>query len=241
MGQDERNLYRIDDVLLRTGGIGLLGVLGAIVCGAIVAMAEGTPGSHDPVLALFGDYGLIFLGALLCPLAALWVGFSIRRRERRSEAIWKLLRQNAELSVSDLVANSDFELEDVERTVHLLNNRGLGHYVWDRAAGTIQDGRLRTIQLHVDKCEVCGGSVSLEVPIGFSRVPLCPYCGDPVSVDTLEARRHEVLEELRIDDRGSSWQSGSKVPFSVPLFLVLMLTFWPAGMAYAWYRCKNAE
>jgi hypothetical protein len=125
--------------------------------------------------------------------------------------------------------------------VRLLNNRGLGHYVWDRGAGIVQDGRLRTIQLHVEKCEACGGSVSLEVPIGFSKVPSCPYCGDPVSIDALEARRHEALEELRIEDRDGSWRSGSTVPFSIPLFVLLILTFWPAGLAYAWYRCQNAE
>ena len=241
MRRDEKNLYRVDDVLLRAGGIGLLGVLAVGVCGVLIALAEADPHAPGVLPRWVGDYGLAYFGALLCPLVALRTGFVIRRREERSAAIWRLLQQNAELSVENLVGNSDFDLADVERTVKLLNNRGLGHYVWDRRAGKVQDGRLRTMQLHVDKCEACGGSVSLEVPIGFSEVPACPYCGDPVSVDALESRRHEALDELRVDERGSSWIRGSKVPFSIPLFVVLMMAFWPAGLIYAWYKCQHAR
>jgi hypothetical protein len=240
MRRDEKNLYRVDDVLLRAGGIGLLLVLVVGVCAVLVALGEADPDARGAIPSWVGDYGVAYFGALLCPLVALRIGFVIRRREERSAAIWRLLRRNAELSVANLVGNSDFDLADVERTVKLLNNRGLGHYVWDRRTGTIQDGRLRTIQLHVDKCEACGGSVSLEVPIGFSEAPACPYCGDPVCVDALETRRHEALDELRVDEREPSWREGSKVPFSIPLFAVLMLTFWPAGLLYAWYKCQQA-
>ena len=241
MGHREKNLYRVDDVLLRAGGIGLLLVLVVGLCGVLIALAEADPHARAVIPRWIGDYGVAYFGALLCPFVALRIGFAIRGREERCVAIWRLLEQHAELSVADLVANSDFELADLDRTVKLLNNRGLGHYVWDRQAGTIQDGRLRTMQLHVDKCEACGGSVSLEVPIGFSEVPACPYCGDPVSVDALETRRHEALDALRRDDRDSSRARGSKVPFSIPLFVVLMMTFWPAGLLYAWYRYHHAN
>lgn len=241
MRRNEADLYRVDDLLLKAGWIGLLVVLGVGACAALVTLAEQDPTSRDALRRLAGRYGAAYVGALLCPVVALRVGFAIRGRERRSAAIWQLLRQNAELSVAQLVANSDFDLADVERTVKLLNNRGLGHYVWDRAAGTIQDGRLQTLQLHVDKCEACGGSISLEVPVGFRCVPTCPYCGDPVSVDDLETRRHEALEALRVDRAPASWSESARVPFSIPLFAVLMLTFWPAGVAYAWYKCQKAE
>ena len=241
MRRDERNLYRVDDVLLRAGGIGLLGVLAAGTCFVLVALPEADPDARGVMLGWVGDYGVAYFVALLCPLVALRIGFVIRRREQRSAAIWQLLRQNAELSVANLVGNSDFDTRDVERTVKLLNNRGLGHYVWDRRAGKVQDGRLHTMQMHVDKCEACGGSVSLEIPIGSSAVPACPYCGDPVSVDALEARRHEALDALRADEREASWSEGSRVPISIPLFVVLMMTFWPAGLLYAWYQWHHAR
>ena len=89
MGQDERNLYKIDDVLIRTGGIGLLFVLGIAGCFLIASLSGDETDPRDPVLAMIGDNGLIFLGALLCPIVALRTGFSIRSREKRSAAIWK--------------------------------------------------------------------------------------------------------------------------------------------------------
>jgi len=180
---------------------------------------------------------------LASPIGLLWAGLSLRSREKKIAAIWKLLRQNAELVASDLLANSDFARQDLERTVRFLNNRGLGHYVFDRQQDVIQDARLRDMHLHVEKCDACGGSVSLEVQVGSREAPSCPFCGDPVSVDLLEARRRDAIDELRAEHRppAEAVRGGSEIPFSIPVFLVLLMIFWPAAVGYAWLRWQQAH
>ncbi|MCA9506612.1 MAG: hypothetical protein KC616_26230, partial [Myxococcales bacterium] len=238
---EQRNLYRIDDLLLRAGAIGLFVVLGGLALFA--GLASSSVESEEPrlLLRLAATHAAPILVALLCPIVALRVGWTIRRREKKILGLWRLLRQQAEISVPDLLANSHFTQTDLDRGVRLLNTRGLGHYVWDRERGTIQDGRLRTSRLHVEKCEVCGGSIALDVPLLFREAPLCPYCGDPVSVDALEARREEALDGLREAAPRTDERDGAKVPFSIPLFAILMIVCWPAGVAYAWYRCQHPD
>ena len=237
MTPETTNLYRMDDVLIRTGRIGLaIGLFVAITALVAVAGERGASGAA----ALAWDHGFAFALAMLPPFVALRVGKSIREREERTLAIWKVLRKHVQVSVDELVANSHFSAAELEDTVKLLNTRALGHYVYDRASGLIQDGRLRDVHLHVEKCDVCGGSISLQVPIGFTRVPACPYCGDPVCVDTLDQRRREVLDRLRGESRSKAPGLGG-VPFSIPVFVVLLLFCWPAAIGYAWYQTYKAR
>lgn len=223
------NLYRIDDLLLRVGAVALLPALALF--GAAVG---GGAGGNGPWLA----------GLSLCPVALLVAGFGLRRREKQIVAVWNLLQQNAEIAVPGLLANSDFEREDLERAVRFLNNRGLDHYVWDRESDTIQDARLRSLHLHVEKCDACGGSIQLEVPVAFREVPRCPYCDDPVSFEVLEERRREALESLRAEGRPPPRKTGSLAGFpegfNPVVFLVLLVVCWPAAIAYAWLKWQGS-
>jgi len=242
MSRESQNFYRIDDVLIWVGVVGGLLVLAVGGLGGLYLAGTAEDQTLPPNHAKLQMLRMLpaYLALLACPVVALKVGFSIRGKERRISAIWSLLKRNAQISVPDLLNNSDFTIDDVERTVKLLNTRGLGHYVWDRREETVQDGRLRTTQIHVEKCEVCGGSVSLEVPIGFTEVPSCPYCGDPVSVDALEGRRQEALDALRAEHAPEKppWRMFA-VPFSVPIFLLLLFSFWPLALGYAWWKHQS--
>lgn len=254
-----RNLYRIDDVLLKTGWIALLLVLGAASIAFLVGFA-GEPGGSQPAglhsLARFAPQLLL---AGLCPIVLLSGGTALRRREKRIGAVWTLLQRSGQLDVASLLANSDFERADLERAVKLVNNRALGHYVWDRRADVIQDARLQHRQLHVEKCDLCRASISVDVPIAFTEVPRCPYCGDPVSIDGLEARRQEALAELRAEHRpaaaAAAGPGGAPGPapaaggtrlglppdFSIAVFIVLALVFWPAALLYAGWKWQKAR
>lgn len=241
MRRADTNLFRLDDLLIRIGSIGLLA---SVAIGAITLMvfaADAGVFDRGLVFRLLGRYRFFAFAFLVIPGTLLFVGRSIRTRERRIVAIWKLLRQRVRISVPELVANSHFTSEDIEDAVKLLNTRGLGHYVWDRTSGTVQDGRLETETLLIDECEFCGGTVSVQVPIGFDRIPTCEYCGDPVGADELESRRKAAIEALRAEHAPKRADLGSSVPFSIPLFIVLMLVFWPAGVAYALYMCQNQD
>ena len=242
MRSQDTNFYRIDDVLIRAGIIGLVVLLAAGGIGVFSVLGVSMDGTPSPGTgpSPSGKHVLVYLGLLVCPVVSLRIGLNIQKQERRILAIWELLKQHAQISVPDLLANSDFSIDDVDRAVKMLNTRGLGHYVWDRKAGTLQDGRLRSTHMHVEKCDACGGSISISVPIGFTSIPACPYCGDPVSTDALEERRTEMLDALRPKPAPeTSKLEIFAVPFSIPVFGILALVFWPAALAYAMWKYRS--
>lgn len=237
MTPESTNLYKLDDVLLRTGRIGLALVVLMAAASVMVALEDG---GGDAVIRLAWNHGFHLMLALSPPVACLWTGRRIRTRERRVLSIWKVLRRNVQLRVDEFVANSHYSREELDDAVKLLNTRALAHYVHDRSNGLIQDARLRDVRIHVEKCDACSGEISLEVPIGFTRVPACPYCGDPVCVDTLDERRRAVLDRLR-GEFAPKTESLGGVPFSIPVFLILMVFCWPAAVGYALYRTYSAK
>jgi len=239
----QRDLYRIDDVLLRAGCIATLLVALATAGVWVSGLAAGSAGGRADGLVALARHGPLLALAACCPAALLWTGFSWRRRERQIAAVWSLLRQNAVLSVPELLASSDFTRRDLERAVRFLNNRGLAHYIWDRKSDTIQDGRLESLHLAIDKCDACGGALALEIPVAAREIPRCPYCGDPVSLRSLEERRREAIEALRVasgpETRPAGGSGGSRRSFSLGLFVLLLIAFWPAALLYAFYQARS--
>jgi hypothetical protein len=174
--------------------------------------------------------------AAACPASLLAAGLWLRRRERQVASVWSLLRQNAVLSVPELLASSDFTRSDLERVVRFLNNRGLAHYVWDRQGDTIQDGRLLSTHVHVETCDACGSSVALELSLSDGEPPRCPFCHGAVSSRSHEELRQEALEALRAEGRpGPRTAGGSRLAFSLGVFVLLLVVCWPAAIAYAVY------
>lgn len=243
MRSREANLYRVDDVLLRAGVVATLGVLIAAGGVALAGQAAGIEAPGNPALDALARRGRVLLLAALCPAALLWAGVVLRRRERRTLALWRLLRQSGVVSVPQLLASSDFTRADLERAVRLLNNRGLGHYVQDRRADTIQDGRLGATGVSVEKCESCGAGVGLAIPIGSVEIPRCPYCHDPVCSESLDERRREALAALRAEERSATRDEArlAPAPFSLGLFLALLICCWPAALVYAFHKWQGGR
>lgn len=233
-----RNLYRIDDALLRAG---LLALAVAILASAVVLAAAGGGGSAAGAALVRNLPWLLPVAA--CPGVLLAAGIAMRRRERQIGAIWSLLRRNAEISVPHLLANSDFRRPELARAIRFLNNRGLAHYVWVRETDVIQDARLRDLHLHVSKCDACGAAIELDVPVGAREIPRCPHCQAPVSADAIQERRDEVLDALRADARDASPSRSGVGPggaeFSPLVFALLLLACWPAALAYAWLKWQG--
>jgi len=236
-----RNLYRIDDLLLRAGGWAAALTLGGAAVAVLVGLAQGSEGPGDPGLAMLSRYALPLSTALLCSAALLTSGFAMRRREKQALSFWKLIDRSVEIQVPELVANSDFTREDLERNVRLLNNKALGFYVWDRQSDVIRDGRLESVYLHVEKCDVCHASIALQVPASLREIPLCSYCGDPVSIDRLQEQKRATLARMRADAEPARAEEAVRGgdAFSILLFLVLLVSFWPAALVYAWYKWQS--
>lgn len=181
------------------------------------------------------------LVAALAPAAMLAVGTLIRRRERRLVSIWNVLHQNVETDVRDLLDNSAFKRPDIEWAVGLLNRRGLAFYAWRRDTDTIEDGRLGSTMLHIDRCDSCGASVGLSIPASLREVPCCEYCGSAQSADQLNRMKREVITELR-DRPVSTGSAAARAPrMSMGVFVVLVLLCWPAAIAYAIYKTQGSQ
>ena len=58
-------------------------------------------------------------------------------------------------------------------------------------------------------------------------IPACTHCGGPVKAGEISALKKEMLESLR--DKSLR----PKRPFSVLLFIVLLVVFWPVAIVYA--------
>ena len=235
---DDYNFYRIDDLLLRWA------VLAAI--GVVIMLAAG-------LLERRWDNPLLY-AALLGPCAMLVAGLCVRRREKQTLAIWRTLERNVSTRVADLLANADFSRRDIQRAVRLLNNRGLGFYIWHRDGDVIEDGRLGDDYVHIENCESCGARVGLKVPVSLRTVPRCQYCHAPASGEHLNLLKRDAISRLRGEPAAVQPQpaflrsqapefgvpvQGRRKPMSVWLFVLLLFVFWPGAIAYAVYKANS--
>jgi len=227
------NLLRIDDLLLRGGR-----VLGLIWLGGMAiwfAMRLESPGDG---LANGILLGLLFATA---PLGLVYSGFQLRRRERRAWALHRLIDDHVEISAPDLLRDSDFTDETLQRAVRDLNNSGVTFLVWDRKTNLIQDGRLRRSRVKIDECGSCGAKVSVTVRVGDPAAARCPYCHEPVGDDRLMEEKARLIDELDADPTARPPHSGLPDGFSLGIFVVLTLVFWPFGVAYANWRWRASQ
>jgi hypothetical protein len=217
----------MDDHLLRGARwTGALWGVGTALAWAIAA-SDGAPLVRPMALSL------LFLSA---PAGLAIAGWRLRRRERRAWAIHRLVDDHVEVPASELIRDSDFTAETLDRAIKDVNNSGLALLVWDRGADVVQDGRLRSRRVQIERCGACGAKVASTLPIGDVSSARCPYCHDPLGAEALIEEKARLIDELDADPsepgRGRRMGSG----FSPVLFLFMTVLFWPAAVAYAIYH-----
>jgi hypothetical protein len=221
----EADLMRLDDVLIRNAKM----LAAVVVLAAVVAwmLPEEVRGS-GPVL--FGALGF----AALAPLAMTFFGLALRARERRAVALMRLVDRHVELSAGDLLQNSDFSPESLEAAIRDLNSSGARHVVWDRSTGSIQDGRLRLSRAHFETCSACGAKIALDVALHQASRARCPVCDVALDAREIDDAKQAVMSEISArseSPRGSALAPTSS-SFSLPVFLVLAVLFWPLALVY---------
>ena len=180
-----------------------------------------------------------FFAAALAPISMIVIGGFLRRRNRRAQRVGSLLRHTLETDVGELLRHTKFTRAQVEAAVSQLNNQGAGFFVWNRDSDTIEDGRLGSTFLHIERCESCGASIGLRVKASLKVVPRCSYCGSAVSThDHLNALKQEAMSTLRSSDATAldAARRGANQPMSIWLFVFLIILCWPAAIAYAVYK-----
>lgn len=223
------NLLKIDDLLLKAGWwLALAWLLGSTIGIAI---------------ALDAEEGLARTNAFILASASapigLWIaGFKLRRREHRAWSLYSMVDDHVEIPASDLLRNSDLTAKTLSRAIRDLNNAGVAFLVWDRKADVIQDGRLRSARIQVEDCGACGAKVSLNLRIGDIASARCPYCHDPLGAERLMEEKAQLIDELDTDPDVMSARYKMPTDFSVGIFILLTLVFWPFGITYAFWKWR---
>jgi hypothetical protein len=226
------NLLKIDDLLLKAGWwLALAWLLGSTIGIAIALDAE-------EGLARTNAFILAFASAPI----GLWIaGFKLRQREHRAWSLYRMVDDHVEIPASDLLRNSDLTAETLSRAIRDLNNAGVAFLVWDRKANLIQDGRLRSARIQVEDCGACGAKVSLNLRIGDIASARCPYCHDPLGAERLMEEKAQLVDELDTDPEIMSARNSPPSNFSIPIFAILTLFFWPLAIGYAFWKWRAGE
>ena len=210
----EREIHKIDNYLIRLGWV----VLVFAGIGAASAVAEGG-GVEGPLLWF-----------LVAALLMLVTGYHVRRQENRALTLWDILEHAIEVRVGDLITSTGLSREELRKVLSVVNAQPGAYYVWDVETDTIVDGRLRKRAVQVDRCASCGAGVNATLSLDLAEAPACPYCGGPVSTgEQIMRMREETLEAIRVPARHGK-------PFSIGIFIVLVLVFWPAALFYALWK-----
>lgn len=227
----EQNIYRIDDLLIRSGWLAALFAL-------IASMFAITIIRHGSV------FGLMAL-LMLCPIALLIPGYSIRRKEQRILAIKRLLQHSPQIHMDKLAQNSGFSQAEIKEAISVLNTKGFGFYTLNKQTGVISDGRLHSEFLGINQCPTCGAGINIKLSVAMDKSPVCPYCQTAIPADTVNKLKLDALEFISKSNARSS-APGSEHPnlrskekrFSLFLFLLLLFTFWPAAL---WYVLRHRD
>ncbi|MEZ4280001.1 MAG: hypothetical protein R3F21_10360 [Myxococcota bacterium] len=219
----EPDLIRLDDVLIRNAK-----TFGAAVALAFVVawmLPDDVPGRGPMLFA-----GLGF--AALAPLAMGFFGFALRARERRAVALMRLVDRHVELSARDLLQDSDFSPESLQTAIRDLNSSGARHVVWDRSTGLIQDGRLRLSRVHFEACASCGAKIALDVALHEASGASCPVCGSALDAREIDDAKQAVMADISARSERACAPAPPRGHFSLPIFLVLAVLFWPLAFVY---------
>jgi hypothetical protein len=218
--------------MLKAGSWAALAWLLGSVIGVVIAL------DAEAGLARTGGFILVFASAPI----GLWVaGFKLRQREKRAWALYRLVDDHVEIPAPDLLRDSDFTAETLSRAIRDLNNAGAAFLVWDRKAGVVQDGRLRSARIQVEDCGACGAKVSLNLRLGDVASAKCPYCHDPLGAERLMEEKAQLIDELDTDPEVMSARYKMPTNFSVGIFVLLILFFWPLGIAYAFWKWRASQ
>lgn len=213
----KHNIYKIDDYLL---GFGISGFF-FIILGLVLIL------SGDPAAVLLGFF------MVSAPLSMVTAGAVYRKKENEINQLISILETNLEIDVPSLLQITGKPESVIKKYIKIIQNKGIGFYLWDDRAFKVYDRRLMNNFLFIEKCPDCGVRIGKRYPLIIETVPLCEYCGNPIDLKhwnelKLKAVRNitwQNLETYRIQ-----MKSGKEL--NKTLLVILFMVFWPAGIYY---------
>jgi len=123
--------------------------------------------------------------------------------------------------VVSLGLNKDFILQNLKH----INAQQNTYFVYLSDKDAIVDGRLLTEHIVAVNCRGCGSKSSQTLTLAALNTPACSYCGMSIEAGELSKMRHEILNK---EENTVVTKSG----FSVPIFIALLIFFWPGALIY---------
>lgn len=170
------------------------------------------------IRTLIGINGLILLG----------IGLYYRSKEKKIISIWDALDRSGEAKVKDLSVSLGLSSDFILKHLKEINAQRNAYFVYDSDHDKIVDGKLMAEYVIVATCTGCGNNINQRVSLHFSKLPTCKYCGTTISIDDLNKLKHEVLSRREVS--GNATVAGGN--FSVGVFVLLLIFFWPGAIAY---------
>ncbi len=168
---------------------------------------------------------------LAAALVMVALGAYLHRQENRAVLMWNFLDEGVEVDVGDLADSTGIARAEIPALLALVNAQPNAHFVYDREADAIVDGRLRDRFVVLERCGNCGAHVDARIPLDLAVSPVCQYCGADASSEDVNRLKRDALRAIRAE-RGASGPS----PFSPLLFVVLLVLFWPGAVFYAVWK-----
>ncbi|MGA1823085.1 MAG: hypothetical protein ACMUIP_00385 [bacterium] len=232
-----KNIFIADDILIKTGYVLLfLALLGGFTVWS--SMKTGTVNPGDARIVV-----LVILGLVMMPIAFLAIGYRIRSQEKKICTVWNILEKTLEASIDDLAENTGLQKETIVKALRRINRRGSAYFIYDRPSGLIFDGRLKSQTIGIKNCPSCGHSIGYTIPLVVTTLPHCNYCNSPLDISYINRLKQERIESIlgvHSASRANVAFNTPKSSFSWGVFVMLLLIFWPAALAYAYLKNGKA-
>ncbi len=206
-----KNIYTIDDYLIKAGWVLFIGFLFSIPVGG------------RWVLLWFSSSFLLLL-----------VGYLIRSKENKVNAIWTIIQQVGDVSVVELANSTGLQRKFILNAVNIINLNSCEYYVHDPEQDRITDRQ--RVQSHTvsltEQCDHCGGVSFLQMRTGQCIKPVCNYCGGAMSKAAAD-RIDSISVSQQLMSSQSTTSGLEKIKFSPGLFVLLLIVFPPGAVGYA--------
>jgi hypothetical protein len=165
---------------------------------------------------------LVFNGLIIVA-----IGYFYRSREKKIISVWNALDHSGEARVGDMSLNLGLPREFILKHLKDINAQTNAAFTYDSRSDKIINNKLLTEFLVLVDCVSCGNKINQKVSLDLSNPPRCNYCGTGVPADHLNKLKQEVIQNIQVAAAAPVVSE-----FSVGIFVVLLIVFWPAAVIY---------
>ena len=223
------NIYRSDDILLLIGKILTYILILPILATAVKLSSDKADISTAAALVIM----------IITPSAFIISGRIIRRQEEKIIALHRILTDNPEVYIQDILNSTAMTRDEIRKKIIILNSRGFGFYVFEPESDSILNSRLRTRNIIIEKCPGCGNIINRKIPLNLSEIPLCPYCNNPIDITYLNDEKKRIIDSIVSRETAREIIHEEKKDINIAVLILLVLFFWPGAIIYIIVRSKK--